>query len=441
MTPLTPPNIHATLDKYLLADGLPLVYDVKQSKGSYLHDSRSNRDFLDLFSFFASMPLGHNHPKMLDKEFQQTLATIATTKPTNSDVYTEDLASFVTTFAKQASSPWFKYLFFVDGGALAVENALKTAFDWKVRLTGRAHETDVTDLSVIHFRQAFHGRSGYTLSLTNTNDPRKYQFFPKFNWPRITNPKIRFPLAGENLKSVEQLEAQALDAIQQAIKKNSQNIAALIIEPIQGEGGDNHFRGEFLRELRRLTQEHDILYILDEVQSGFGITGKMWCFEHFDFTPDIIAFGKKTQVCGIACTDRIDSVKDHVFALPSRINSTWGGNLIDMVRCQRYLEIVAEDKLIDNARDVGRYGLELLQELQSNHAKLISNVRGRGLMIAFDLPSEAQRDDFLNKLFEHRLIVLGCGERSIRLRPHLDITKENLARAVEIIGDVAKGMI
>ena len=135
------------------------------------------------------------------------------------------------------------------------------------------------------------------------------------------------------------------------MNENPDDIAALIIEPIQGEGGDNHFRKEFFHTLRRLCDEYDMMFILDEVQTGVGLTGKMWAYQHFDFEPDILAFGKKTQVCGIMVSNRVDEVKDNVFKVSSRLNSTWGGNLVDMVRCQKYLEVIKEENLVKNCRN------------------------------------------------------------------------------------------
>jgi L-lysine 6-transaminase len=160
-------------------------------------------------------------------------------------------------------------------------------------------------------------------------------YFPRFDWPRITNPKLEFPVTQAVLERVVAEEAQAVAEIEQAVRANPDDIAALIIEPIQGEGGDNHFRPEFFRELRRLADEHDFMFIVDEVQTGLGATGKLWGVEHMGVRPDIIAFGKKTQVCGIMAGDRIDEVEDNVFVVSSRLNSTWGGSLVDMVRSQR----------------------------------------------------------------------------------------------------------
>ena len=431
LPPIRPDKVHEVLSRSILVDGFDLVWDQEKSHGSYLYDARQGREFLDFFTFVASLPLGYNHPKMHDEAFQKKLLKAALAKPANPEVYTVEYAEFVHTFQRIAGQGLFQHYFFIDGGTLAVENALKVAFDWKLRKNLKACIKD-KGTQVIHFQQAFHGRSGYSISLTNTFDPRKTIYFPIFNWPRITNPKCLFPLAGDNLSRVIEAERLALAEIDKAIRDNPHDIAAIVIEPIQGEGGDNHFRGEFLRELRRIADEYDILLIFDEVQTGIGITGKMWAFQHFDMQPDVIAFSKKTQVAGIASTTRIDEV-DNVFKVPSRISSTFGGSLVDMVRSTRYLEIIEEDKLIDNARDIGNYLLQGLQKMAQEAWPQISNVRGRGLFIAFDLPATEERDKLRNILYNQGLLLLGCGERSIRLRPPLTLSRAEAAQGLEII--------
>jgi len=213
---------------------------------------------------------------------------------------------------------------------------------------------------------------------------------------------------------------------------NPHDIAALIIEPIQGEGGDNHFRPEFFAGLRRLADENDFMFIVDEVQSGMGATGKMWAIEHMGVKPDIIAFGKKSQVCGIIVGPRVDEVADNVFRVSSRINSTWGGNLVDMVRSQRYLEIIAEEELVENAAVMGEALLKGLEQL-ARGSDLIENVRGRGMMLAFDLPNGRARDIFRGLLLENGLVALKCGPRSIRFRPMLDLTAADVENALAIV--------
>lgn len=425
-------KVHEVLSRNLLVDGYDLVLDLDKSKGGYLYDSRENKSFLDFFSFFATNSVGMNHPKMKDSDYLAKLTRAAESKPTNSDVYTVEMASFVQTFARIAVPDFLHNIFFVSGGTLAVENCLKAAFDWKVKKNFAKGIKEEKGQKVIHFRDAFHGRSGYTLSLTNT-DPRKTDHYPKFSWPRIPNPKISFPLNDDSFKNVQKLERQSIDAIHKAIQEDPDDIAALIIEPIQSEGGDHHFRKEFFQELRTICDDHEIMLIFDEVQTGIGLTGKMWCFEHFDVKPDFVAFGKKTQVCGMLASDRIHEIPDNVFKVSSRINSTWGGSLVDMVRFERILEIIDEDKLVDNAREKGIYLLAGLTNLGSQFPDIVSSVRGRGLLCAFDLPSKEQRDQLLKNAYNNGMIIMGCGENAVRCRPRLNINEDGIDEAMKIL--------
>ncbi len=431
---ITADNTFDVLRRHILVDGYPIVVDLEKSRGCHLIDAQNGKRYFDFFSFYASNPIGINHPKMQEPEFLKTLTRCAKVKPVLADVYTPEYAQFVETFAQIAGRSLFSKYFFIEGGALANENALKAAFDWKVR-KNLAKGKGEKGSQVIHFKQAFHGRSGYTMSLTNT-DPKKIQYFPKFNWPRITNPKLEFPLTEEVTKRVAEQEKIALREIHEAFDKNPEDIACIIIEPIQSEGGDNHFRGEFLRELRRICDDREAMLIFDEVQTGFGLTGKFWCFEHFEVIPDLISFGKKSQVCGIATTERVNEV-DSVFKISSRINSTFGGNFIDMIRCTQYLRIIHEEKLVENAAQSGEYLLRKLHELQSKYQK-ITNIRGRGLLVAFDLPTAKMRDDYRRQAWDLGLLVLVCGERSIRLRPVLDISKSQIDEAIGLFESTFK---
>ncbi|MCR4417342.1 MAG: L-lysine 6-transaminase [Ignavibacteria bacterium] len=436
---MNPETIHDYLHRFLQKAAFDIVLDLEKSNPSHLYDKKHDRYLLDMFTFFATMPLGMNHPKMFEPKFLDRLVKVALNKPSNTDFFTEELAEFVQTFERVALPDWGKYLFFIEGGALAVENALKIAFDWKVRKNFKKGYKTEKGHNVIHFQEAFHGRTGYTLSLTNT-DPNKIQYFPKFNWIRIVNPKLKFPVNSEILEETKRIENIAIQQIQEAINQNKDDIACLIIEPIQGEGGDNHFRKEFFSRLREICDENEILLIFDEVQTGIGLTGKMWAYEHF-VEPDIIAFGKKLQVGGVICNSRIDDVEENVFKKGGRINSTWGGNLTDMFRAKRFLEIIEEDNLIENANQMGNYLLTSLQKLQDDFSEFVSNARGLGLMCAIDLKDKSFRDELRKKLFENGMVILGCGEKSIRFRPRLSITKENIDEAMEIFRKSLKQII
>ena len=432
---VAPEGVKQILSRHLLTKGMmPLVLDMERSRGVRLFDQGSDREYLDFFGFYASSALGMNHPALVEDEaFMKRLTEVAVNKITNSDIASIHSARFMKTFERVAIPEYLPYAFFISGGALAVENALKTAFDWKVRKNFQKGHRRELGAQILHFDQAFHGRSGYTLSLTNTADPRKTQYFPKFDWPRVQNPKISFPLDDQRLEAVKKSEEAAIAQAKLHFHERKDDIAAIIIEPIQGEGGDNHFRTEFLQALKQLSLENDALLIFDEVQTGVGITGEFWAHQALGVEPDVIAFGKKTQVCGILAGKRLDEVDDHVFQVPSRINSTWGGNLVDMVRFDRILEVIEEEDLIADAVDVGAHLQSRLQDLASAH-DAVTNVRGRGLMCAFDLPDGRFRDAVLERCFQNGLIILGCGRQSVRFRSPLIITKDQIDRGVEMIG-------
>jgi len=412
-------EIHKVISKHVLVNDA-IVIDTIHSHGSWLVDARTGKGYLDCFSQFASQPLGWNHEIFLANKHR--LLDAAMHKIANSDMLTKNYAEFVIAFARITTD--FPHHFFISGGCLGVENALKAAFDWKwqkLQTDGKSKLINVNNMDVIHLREAFHGRSGYTLSLTNNpHSDVKVRFYPKFLWTRVTNPKIYHPIDESKVSRLEQI---SIDEIEIALLRN--NVAAILLEPIQGEGGDNHFRREYFLKLRQLADEHDALLIFDEVQTGIGITGKTWAHEHFA-RPDMICFGKKTQVAGFCSTTRIDEVENNVFRVPSRINSTWGGNIIDMVRATIYFEIIEKENLVYNAAKVGKYFLNKLQELG------LENARGRGLMLAFDL-SDAQERDNVAKRISENMLVLPCGSRSIRFRPHLTFSKEDVDMAIDFV--------
>ena len=431
---IPPQDVQSELRKHMLVDGFDITVDLSKSKGSFLYDSKHNRKLLDFFTFVASHPLGMNHPKIDNEEFIKEIGKVAVNKPSLSDIYTEIQAEFVSTFFRIAVPSYFKYSFFIEGGAMAVENTLKTAFDWKVRKNFAKGYKEEKGHQILHFQQAFHGRSGYTMSLTNT-DPNKVLYFPKFQWPRVLNPKVTYPLNEENLKQVIASENESVRQIKDAISKNKDDIAAIILEPIQGEGGDNHFRKEFFVQLRQICDESEILLIFDEVQTGIALTGKWWAHQHY-VQPDLISFGKKTQVCGMLSTDRIDDIEENVFRKPSRINSTWGGNMVDMKRFKKILEIIEEENLIKNCEVNGAYLQLKLNELSKLHSDKVSNVRGLGLFCAIDITDGEMRNKVSSKALENDLMILGSGERTLRFRPPVNVSKEEIDLGIGILDKV-----
>ena len=385
------------LSKYIITDGFHVVVDPDRSQGSWIVDAETGRKYLDCYSQFASQPLGWNYEPLL--KAREHLGEVALHKIANSDMYSVDYVEFVEKFAE--ITPDFSHYFFIDGGALGVENALKAVFDWKAQKCGIRNQESINNLDVVHFYKAFHGRTGYTLSLTNT-ELNKTKRFPQFNWSTIYD----------------------IDKLDQYMHHD---VAAIIVEPIQGEGGDRHFDPQVFHELRSLADSYDSMLIFNEVQTGLGATGKMWAYEHVGIVPDMMCFGKKTQVCGFCSTDRIDEVKENVFSTSGRINSTWGGNIVDMVRFTYIIDIIQKENLIENAAQVGGYFMNALSQLKG-----LKNVRGKGLMIAFDLATTTERDK-LKSIIQEKMLVLTCGTKSIRLRPALTFSKEEADNACHIL--------
>jgi len=425
---IEPKEVHSTLARTMLVEGYSLVLDLEKSHGQWISDALTGKKYLDFFTFYASRPVGFNHPKLREPDYLHKLLLAARAKPSNCDMYTTLYAEFADRFEKIALGPGMTHAFFVDGGALGVENALKAAFDWKARKNLAAGKEPKPG-RVLHFTHAFHGRSGYTLSLTNTHDPRKTMYFPKFDWPRVPSPALRFPIDAQSLAATIQVENAALAEIDRSWVKNGEDIACIIIEPIQAEGGDRHFRPEFLRALRKICDDREALLVFDEVQTGMGGTGTMWMYEQIDVRPDLVAFAKKAQTGGMMAGKRLDEV-DSVFKVKSRISSTFGGNLVDYTRCARYLEIIQSENLLANARTQGAYLMKGVDRLVNKHAPRLSAARGRGLLIAFDAPDTAMRDKIIDRCKDELFLVLPCGDRSVRLRPALDITTQDCDEAL-----------
>ena len=414
------------------------VIDWEKSEGARMYDRNSGQAIIDFASHYASMPLGYNHPKFFDEAYEKDLLKVSRVKIANLDVLSEAFNEFLQTFIRVVGPEGFEKFFFIDGGGLGVENAMKAAFDWKVHRNMRAGKGE-RGYKILHFREAFHGRTGYTLSVTNTQDPNKTKFFAKFDWPRVLNPKMRFPMTGHNLEATLEDEEASKSQIEDYLARDGDDIAAILIEPIQGEGGDNHFRPEFLQYLRQTADEHNVLLIFDEVQTGVGMTGDPWAFQTLGVEPDLVAFAKKAQTGGFMAGPRLLEEEKNVFNVPSRISSTWGGSLTDMLRCKKYLEIMEEENLLENVRERGKQAIEALEGI-AQRTELIHNIRGRGLFVAFDLNYAETRSTVIDTLYDNGLMVLPSGARSVRFRPHLNVTAEVMEEATGIVEKTLKSV-
>lgn len=425
-----------TLESTLVGDFAPMLVDYAACRGSYLRDELTGNDVLDMGMFFSSSPLGHNPDCLTTDTARLRLAEAARIKPSNPDFASRTLADFVAVFRRIMMPVDMPHLFLIDGGALAVENALKVAFDWKAQKLGVAGADPDPQLTVLHLERAFHGRSGYTMSLTNT-DPTKISLFPKFDWPRVFAPALGEEggkVGDETNGELSAAENEALARIEAVLVEQAERIACFVYEPIQGEGGDRHLGAAFLRRVEELCREHDVLTVADEVQMGGGLTGVRWTHETMGLTPDLICFGKKTQVCGVIGGRRVDEVPENAFVASGRISSTWGGSLVDMVRFGLLYEEIERNDLMARAADMDSVLRAGLERVVASSNGLYSAPRSRGLVGAISCVDGDLRDAVLRSaLADEHCLLLPCGTRSIRWRPSLTVTEEELHRSFEVV--------
>jgi L-lysine 6-transaminase len=391
--------------------------DFEKSIGSYLFDKVSNRKFLDFFGMFATLVLGYNHQIFTSRSFKEELLRVSNVKITNCEILADESTEFHQEFSNYVSNGNFEYFHYCCTGALAIEAAIKTAIDYKQTLAPK----------VISFNESFHGINGYGGFVTSRFNPVKKRLdgFPGAFWPQVENPVITYEngIPQDNSDKI----SMVLRNIEQIIKRETPNIVAILVEPIQCTAGDQYFAPEFFLNLRDLADEYDIPLIFDEIQTGFGGTGKIWYFDYLEIEPDILTFGKKTQLSGIMVKKKYSNI----FSTPIRLEVTWDADLIDMIRCKYIVRTYQKENILNNVNIMGKVLLDELKSLEH-----LRNIRGTGLLIAFDFDSNEERDQFCKGLYNGGLICNPTREKTIRFRPPLNITLDEVHHAIEIIKKV-----
>lgn len=417
--------------------------DAQRSQGNYLVDVDGNT-LLDVYGHIAALPLGYNHPDLLHAWRSGRFDWCAGWRPSLGVAVPPEWVNVAESLMRVAPAG-MAHVFTVTTGAEAVENALKAAFvalaaRQRAGAPARAEElaacmlnaqSRANAMKVISFTGGFHGRSLGSLSATRSKAIHKLDF-PAFDWPVVAFPANRFPLSEHAAVNAE-AEAASLAAVEACFLANPDNIAAVIVEPIQGEGGDRHASPEFFRGLRRLCTRHGAALIADEVQTGVGSTGRMWAHETWgvEGAPDIVTFSKKMQLGGFYCRPAF------MPAEPLRIFNTWLGDPIRGAQAEVILEVIERDRLIEYSADVGARLVTRLEELQSAHPDVLAQARGQGTYAAIDVATAALRDRIVKAAQREGVELGGSGDRSLRFRPalvfgahHTDELLERLERAV-----------
>lgn len=423
--------------------------DYEASRGNYLVDVDGNR-FLDIYGQIASLPIGYNHPSIINAMSNPKNLSILAQRPCLGIFPPADWVDRIENTLMKVAPKGLTDINTLMCGSCSNENAYKAVFIWyqtKQRggkppsaydlETSMEHKLPGTpNLSILSFRGGFHGRLLGCLSTTHSKAIHKVDI-PAFDWPVASFPKLRYPLEAHQAAN-EAEEARCLDEVERLLYSNKEQkdsqIAGMVVEPIQAEGGDNYASSAFFRSLRDLATKYGVAFIVDEVQTGGGSTGKFWAHEHWELEnpPDIVTFSKKLQTGGYFAKDELRLVEGF------RIFNTWMGDPSKMISLQAFLEAVESDNLLENTAITGKFLKEGLQSLEAKFPTLISNVRGQGTYLAMDLPTEALRNEFVGVLKTLGVASGGCGTSAIRFRPSLVFQPKHAAECLEKMDEACK---
>ncbi len=368
--------------------------DFEKSHGLYLYDKNAHRELLDFFGMYASLPLGYNHPIFKTPEFVDEYLRASSLKINNCEFVSDETLEFDRMFTEYAGVGIFKNIHYSCTGALAVEAAIKTCIQYK-----GFHEP-----KILSFHNSFHGINSYGGFITS-------------RFPGVDKRLNGFP------ENFSMKIAPDLQKVEESLRNN--DITCLLVEPIQCSAGDIHYDKMFFKELRRLCDKYDVPLVFDEIQIGFGGTGKLWFFQHIDVTPDIVIFGKKTQLSGIMVKDEFSQIFSRESSV--RLEVTWDGDISDMIRCKYVIKAYNEYDILSNVNTMSNLLSSKLSEMPE-----ILNLRNCGLIFGFDLKNSEFRDIMIGELYDNGLICNKTGSNSIRLRPSLNLTERNIEQAVAI---------
>jgi 4-aminobutyrate aminotransferase / (S)-3-amino-2-methylpropionate transaminase len=424
-----------------------LYQDAKKSLGNYLVDVDENV-LLDVYGHIAALPIGYNHPDLLAAFHSGRFDWAAGYRPALGIAPSVEWVEIVERTLMRIAPKGLTRLVTVTTGSEAVENAIKAAF---IRLARRRRggeaptEADlvacmsnqqpgVDAFKVISFEGGFHGRSLGALSLTRSKPIHKLDI-PAFAWPMVPFPEVRFPLA-QHAEHNRAAEARSLEALEAALRAHPEEVAAVIVEPIQGEGGDRHASPDFFRQVRRITKAHGAALIVDEVQTGGGATGGLWAHAAWglDEPPDVVCFSKKLQLGGYYCTEDLAPPE------PYRIFNTFLGDPFRAAQLEVIIEVIERDRLLETVRITGVFLHGALQQLTGLYPDVLSNARAQGTFAAIDARDAETQAKLLHEVRQRGLEAGGSGHRSIRFRPALVLTPAHAAEAIGILEDACKAV-
>ncbi len=410
------------LNKYVIATPFPFVLDLAHCEGMYLVTLDGQRLF-DWAGYFGSKLIAHNHPRLYEPDYVERLVRAANNKVANPDFLTPECLDYYRLLHRVAplslQGPNLE-VYAVNSGAEAVENLLKYLVA-RFNAKRRAQNKIVTGRRFLYFDQAFHGRTVFALAITQTLDPVATRDFHGLTGSGNVN--LPFPAVNTSGPEAANRERtrRALEAVRAVLEQMADEVVGIVVEPIQGAGGQRVAEPEFFHGLSRLAHEYDVYLAFDEVQTGLGATGKMFAIDHFDlpYPPVAVAVGKKFGAGAVYMREPLEDI--------GVLDSTWGGTLADMVRVVQEMKIVEDEGLIEAAGLKGERLAAGLRALADAPGSRITNVRGMGLYQGFTLREPADRARLILLAREEQdLLLLGAGADAIRTRPNLSVTHDEV---------------
>lgn len=432
------------------------VTDIENSAGCYISDVDGNM-LLDCFGHIGSLPLGYNHVDLMELLDTPEMRSAQIHRSALGMFPPKDWGKLISKSLGAVAPAGLTKVQTMACGSAANENAFKVAF---IALASRLREAEgkgadafsdeekascmvnaapgCSEAVILSFEGGFHGRTMGCLSATRSKDIHKLDV-PAFDWPVAPFPVLRYPLE-DNVEANRAEEARCIEGVRQTIKSAASNkgqqVAAVIVEPIQAEGGDRHATPWFFQQLQAVTKETNVVLIVDEVQTGVVTSGTYWAHEAWglETPPDIVTFSKKAQIAGYYYTDELQ------MTLPYRIYNTWMGDPAKLLILDKVNQVVEADGLMESTREAGDTLLAGLKSLADEYPQHFYDPRGAGTLCAVNTSTADVRAAVLGGMRQQGVLLGACGDTAIRFRPPLTFAKKHADIVIDRFHKVAAAL-